>query len=91
MTTHAERERETDRITRQELEEALLFEDCDLLEDYPNDPRGHSRLILGFTQAGLQVRIQEGIDSPGAGGVAEDGEAEGAPQALGEAEVGRGP
>jgi hypothetical protein len=46
LTSHAEREREADPITVQEIEEAVLSEVCDLLEDYPTDPRGHSCFIL---------------------------------------------
>lgn len=57
LTSHAEKEREADQITRQEIEEALLSEDCELLEDYPTDPRGHSCLILGFTEASLPIHI----------------------------------
>jgi hypothetical protein len=49
LTSHAEKEREADLITLQEIEEAVLSDECELLEDYPADPRGHSCLILGFT------------------------------------------
>lgn len=57
LTIHAEREREADQITQQEIAEALLSEDCELLEDYPTDPRGHSCLILGFTRAGRPIHM----------------------------------
>jgi len=43
---HAERERQAERITTAELETVLRS--CDVLEDYPDDPRGHSCLVLGF-------------------------------------------
>ena len=46
FSKHAEREREADQITVGELEEALS--DCDMIEEYPNDPRGPSCLVLGF-------------------------------------------
>ena len=46
FSIHAEREREADRITAAEFERALVR--CDLIEDYPNDPRGPSCLVLGF-------------------------------------------
>ena len=50
LTSHAEDEREDDQITDGEIREALLSEKCEIIEDYPNDPRGHSALILGFTK-----------------------------------------
>jgi len=46
FSKHAEREREADQITVEELEEALS--DCDMIEEYANDPRGPSCLVLGF-------------------------------------------
>jgi uncharacterized protein DUF4258 len=46
LTVHAERERQSDEITTSELESALQH--CEIIEDYPNDPRGHSCLVLGF-------------------------------------------
>jgi Domain of unknown function (DUF4258) len=57
LTSHAEREREADQITVQEIEEAVLSEDCELIEDYPADPRGHSCLILGWTGADLPIHM----------------------------------
>jgi len=51
LSLHAERERDADCIQMSELEEALLSERLELIEDYPEDPRGHSHLLLGFTQA----------------------------------------
>jgi hypothetical protein len=57
LTLHAEREREADQITRQEIEEAVLSEPCEVIEDYPTDPRGHSCLILGLTQADLPIHM----------------------------------
>jgi hypothetical protein len=57
LTSHAEREREADHITVQEVEEAVLSEACDLIEDYPTDPRGHSCLILGWTHVGLPIHL----------------------------------
>jgi hypothetical protein len=46
FSKHAEKEREADQITMSELEHALV--DCDMIEEYPNDPRGPSCLVLGF-------------------------------------------
>jgi hypothetical protein len=47
FSKHAEREREADMILTTELEEAL--KNCESIEDYPNDPRGPSCLVLGFS------------------------------------------
>lgn len=49
LSMHAERERQTDRITTTELETILAI--CEIIEDYPEDARGHSCLILGFANA----------------------------------------
>ena len=57
LTFHAEREREADLITQQEIEEAVLSGQCEIIEDYPADPRGHSCLILGITRAGLPIHM----------------------------------
>ena len=46
FSIHAERERERDMISIQELEEALRT--CEMVEDYPDDPRGASCLVVGF-------------------------------------------
>ena len=43
---HAERERELDMIYTWELEDAL--KSGEIIEDYPDDPRGASCLVLGF-------------------------------------------
>ncbi len=47
FSMHAERERRADKITVAELETALRA--CDIVEEYPDDPRGASFLILGFS------------------------------------------
>ncbi|MFH1122361.1 MAG: DUF4258 domain-containing protein [Pseudomonadota bacterium] len=44
---HAERERQIDMIFTYELEDALT--ECDIIESYPDDPRGPSCLVLGFS------------------------------------------
>lgn len=46
FSIHAEKERQADRIAVFELEVALTS--CELVEDYPNDPRGPSCLVLGI-------------------------------------------
>lgn len=47
FSKHAERERQADMIPTWELEEALG--NCEIIEDYPDDPRGPSCLVLGFS------------------------------------------
>jgi len=47
FSKHAEREREADQVSVTELEEALTG--CDIIEEYPDDPRGPSCLVLGFS------------------------------------------
>jgi hypothetical protein len=46
FSVHAEKERQADKITIEELEEALSS--CKVIEDYPTDPCGASCLVLGF-------------------------------------------
>ncbi|MBI4641341.1 MAG: DUF4258 domain-containing protein, partial [Candidatus Tectomicrobia bacterium] len=64
LTSHAEREREADRITIREIEEALLSEQCQVIENYPSDPRGASCLLLGFTRQGLPIHVVCGVSLP---------------------------
>jgi len=47
LSQHAEVEKQHDKITYREIDEA--FRKIELIEDYPDDPRGHSCLLLGFT------------------------------------------
>lgn len=47
FSKHAERERQADQITVMEFEEALI--QCDIIEEYPDDPRGPSCLALGLS------------------------------------------
>jgi hypothetical protein len=55
LSLHAEQERDADHIEITELEEALGSDRLELVEDYPNDPRGHSHLVLGFTGSGAPL------------------------------------
>jgi len=64
LTAHAEREREADRVTIREIEEALLSEEGQMVENYPEDPRGASCLVLGFTEHGLPIHAVCGISLP---------------------------
>ena len=55
LTLHAEAERDADSISVVEIEEALLHNEAGVIEDYPDDPRGHSFLLLGFTGEGKPI------------------------------------
>lgn len=55
LSSHAEKEREADHITKNELEEGLLSDSFEIIEDYPDDKRGPSFLALGFTQEVLPI------------------------------------
>lgn len=61
LTLHAERERSADKITIAELEETLLGEPCEIIENYPDDPRGASCLVLGFNRQGEPLHFVCGI------------------------------
>jgi len=48
FSVHAEKERYAEDITIQDIETPIY--NGEILEDYPNDPRGPSCLILGYSQ-----------------------------------------
>jgi len=64
LTLHAENERDADQITLEEIETALLSSKGEVIEDYPNDPRGSSSLILGFTAQDQPIHILCGMKDP---------------------------
>jgi hypothetical protein len=55
LTLHAEAERDADSICVVEIEEALLHNDVEIIEDYPDNPRRHSFLLFGFTGEGKPI------------------------------------
>lgn len=55
LSIHAHDERINDEIEFAELEEALLS--GEIIEDYPNDPRGASCLVLGYTKQNRPIHI----------------------------------
>ncbi|MCP5106616.1 MAG: DUF4258 domain-containing protein [bacterium] len=55
LSGHADEERMDDNLTILEVEEALLS--GRILEDYPDDRRGESCLVAGFTNSGIPVHI----------------------------------
>ncbi len=64
LTLHAENERDADQITLGEIETALLSSKNKVIENYANDPRGPSNLILGFTTQGQPIHILCGMKDP---------------------------
>lgn len=46
ISEHAERERQAENIELKDIREAIFT--GEILEDYPNDPRGPSCLVLGY-------------------------------------------
>lgn len=57
FTIHAERERENDELTLKDIQECFLNGKIEIIENYPKDPRGHSFLLLGFTNRGVAVHL----------------------------------
>ena len=55
FSSHADYERQIDKISVLEIEKAIL--EGEILEDYPNDRRGASCLILGHGEEGYPVHI----------------------------------
>lgn len=59
ISRHAERERLNDNLTINDLEEAIAS--GEVIESYPNDPRGSSCLVCGFTSGGISVHLVVGF------------------------------
>jgi hypothetical protein len=66
LSSHAESEREADQISLQEIEEALLSNSFQVIENYPDDPRGASCLVLGYTRAAKPIHLVCGVSLPDA-------------------------
>ena len=62
VSFHAEEERYAEDITISDLETAIS--NGEILEDYPDDPRGPSCLILGYSQ-NRPIHIVSGYTSTG--------------------------
>ena len=58
VTLHAVRQAEERKIAIQELEEAVRSADAEIIENYPEDERGPSCLLLGVTMNGRVLHIQ---------------------------------
>lgn len=63
LSLHADDERIADSLTIAQIEFALS--DCEIIEDYSNDPRGASCLALGFTGDGIPVHAVCGKNPAG--------------------------
>ena len=46
------------RISVGEIEDAVLSSQAEVIEDYPEDPRGTSCLVLGFTSSARPIHVQ---------------------------------
>ena len=55
LSGHADEEREAEKITLVDIEQAVFS--GELIEDYPKDPRGPSCLVLGYTTNGYPLHI----------------------------------
>jgi len=60
FSKHADIERLNDNLTISEIEEAIL--NGKVLEDYKDDIRGESCLVVGFTQNGKPIHIVCGLN-----------------------------
>jgi hypothetical protein len=63
ISLHADDERLAEHLTVVEIETALMS--GEILEEYPEDPRGPSCLALGFTHEGRPVHVVCGRNSLG--------------------------
>jgi len=51
MTVHARHEMDADRIGTDDMLHAISLPSSEIIEDSPDDPRGHSMLVLAWTNA----------------------------------------
>ena len=58
FTIHAGERMIERHIAVSEVEEAILAESAEVIEDYPNDPRGSSCLVLGMTAKERSLHVQ---------------------------------
>jgi Domain of unknown function (DUF4258) len=63
FSAHAERERHADQITIEEFEQAFS-KDIEIIEDYPDDPRGASCLAIGFALSNQPIHVVYGLTIP---------------------------
>lgn len=63
ISLHADDERIADGLTISQLE--FVLSNCEIIEQYPNDPRGESCLILGFTSDRIPIHVVCGKNRSG--------------------------
>jgi hypothetical protein len=63
ISLHADDERLADGVTISQLEYALSS--CQIIEHYPDDPRGESCLVVGFTLEAAPVHVVCGKNRSG--------------------------
>ena len=61
ITVHGYEELDNDSITIENLEEAIGHDEPEIIEDYPDDSRGASCLLLGWFEIGLPIHVCVGI------------------------------
>ena len=61
ITKHGYQELDADSITIEKLEVAIGNDSPEIIEDYPNDPRGASCLVLGWFEPDLPIHVCVGI------------------------------
>ena len=57
LTAHGLQKATARRVAVDDIITAILDEDAEMVEDYPEDPRGPSCLILGWTQSGSPLHL----------------------------------
>jgi len=57
LTLHARSEMDHKGVSTGELISALLAQACEIIEDYPDNSRGHSHLLVGWTPDGNPLHI----------------------------------
>jgi hypothetical protein len=62
VSMHALREAEADGLALEQIETGTLAGEC--IEDYPDDPRGPSCLVLGWLAGRRAVHAVWGFDAP---------------------------
>ena len=59
ISHHAEQERRNDNLFIEDMEAAIL--DGEIIESYPDDPRGPSCLVFGHSNTGRPVHVVVGF------------------------------
>ena len=58
LTLHASEQITQRRISPRDIEDAVLSGEAEVIEDYPDDIRGASCLVLGFASGGRPIHVQ---------------------------------